>query len=80
MSEQEYIPMARRRKIEEATMRLRLERNRRLAESDIYIVADRWELYSNDQKQAWADYRQALRDLPTTTADVSNPIWPSKPA
>jgi hypothetical protein len=28
---------------------------------------------------AWATYRQALRDLPANTADPANPSWPTKP-
>ena len=28
---------------------------------------------------AWATYRQALRDLPANTADPANPTWPTKP-
>lgn len=29
--------------------------------------------------QAWATYRQALRDLPDNTEDPRNPVWPTKP-
>ena len=28
----------------------------------------------------WVSYRQALRDLPAKTLDVTNPIWPTKPS
>ena len=28
----------------------------------------------------WVSYRQALRDLPATTLDVTNPTWPTKPS
>lgn len=30
-------------------------------------------------KDAWASYRQALRDLPDNTLDVRNVIWPTPP-
>jgi len=30
--------------------------------------------------QAWAVYRQALRDLPANTDDPSNVVWPKRPA
>jgi len=30
-------------------------------------------------KQAWADYRQVLRDLPSTAVDPKNPVWPETP-
>jgi len=29
---------------------------------------------------AWANYRQALRDLPANTSDPASPVWPTKPA
>lgn len=29
--------------------------------------------------QAWAEYRQALRDLPANTTDPRNPNWPTTP-
>ena len=38
--------------------RMRAERNRLLAESDSQMVADR-----PSDKEAWASYRQALRDI-----------------
>ena len=31
-------------------------------------------------KNAWATYRNQLRDLPENTVDPLNPIWPSIPA
>lgn len=34
---------------------------------------------SDAAKQAWRDYRQALRDLPANTTDVENPTWPTPP-
>ncbi len=30
-------------------------------------------------KTAWSTYRQALRDLPATTVDPANPVWPTPP-
>jgi hypothetical protein len=30
-------------------------------------------------RQAWLEYRQALRDLPTVTEDPANPVWPVAP-
>lgn len=32
------------------------------------------------KKAEWATYRQALRDLPSTTTDFANPVWPSQPS
>ncbi len=61
---------------------LRKKRNRLLAETD-WIVSRAIEK-SNDGfgfqlEQDWADYRQALRDLPANTDDPENPVWPVKP-
>ena len=57
---------------------LRKERNRRLAEVDWVFSGD----YRIDIEiyQEWILYRKALRDLPSTTEDPTNPIWPKKPA
>ena len=53
---------------------LRAERNRLLAETDYLALAD---TTLTDEMRA---YRQALRDLPSNTADPANPVWPEKPA
>ena len=57
---------------------LRQERNTRLAEVDWMFSGD----YRVDIEmyQEWLLYRKALRDLPSTTEDPANPIWPKKPA
>lgn len=34
----------------------------------------------NANQAAWASFRQALRDLTTTTTDPANPNWPTPPA
>lgn len=51
---------------------LRAERDRLLAETDWWAVADRT---MSDEQIA---YRQALRDLPANTTDPANPVWPTK--
>jgi hypothetical protein len=54
---------------------LRAERNRRLAACDWTQLAD-----APVDKQAWADYRQQLRDLPAAAAaDPANAVWPVPP-
>jgi len=30
-------------------------------------------------REAWATYRQALRDMPTTVVDADNVVWPEHP-
>ena len=58
---------------------LRVERNRRLDEADIkYCNAERWSVMTEAQRAAWAAYKQSLRDLPATTEDPVNPVWPDK--
>ncbi len=55
---------------------VRSERNAKLAESDWTQLADA--PVSNIQAQAWATYRQALRDI-TDQTDPFNIVWPDKP-
>ena len=52
---------------------LRTKRNTLLDQTDKYIVAD-WPHPTSEARQAWIDYRQALRDLPANTEDPENPI------
>jgi hypothetical protein len=54
---------------------IRTIRNRLLIECDWRVLPD----YPHSDKQAWIDYRQALRDFPETCTDVRNPEWPAKP-
>ena len=58
---------------------LRLERNRKLAETD-------WRASSDLTLGEWATYRQALRDLPSTATptldddgNLQNVTWPDEP-
>lgn len=53
---------------------VRSRRNKLLSESDWTQVSD-----SPVDKQAWANYRQALRDLTSQTEFPLNVIWPVKP-
>ena len=55
----------------------RLERNKRLAECDWVTL----KAYSTQKivPNAWRDYMQALRDLPSVTEDPENPNWPTPP-
>lgn len=56
--------------------KFRDSRNRKLHQSD--WTQSRDVSLSNDA--AWKTYRQALRDLPTSTTDPRSPSWPSKPS
>ena len=56
---------------------LRQERDRRLQAVD--WVAVKAFTTSTPVPEAWATYMQALRDLPATTEDPKNPVWPTAP-
>ena len=51
----------------------RAERDRRLTETDWWVLPDRT---ATTEQLA---YRQTLRDLPANTVDPANPVWPTKP-
>ena len=57
---------------------LREERNKRIARTDYLAIPD-YPHATEEVKQAWLDYRQALRDLPANTTDPENPVWPTPP-
>lgn len=57
---------------------IRQERNILLDQTDKYMTID-YPHASNEAKQRWLDYRQALRDLPANTEDPENPVWPVPP-
>jgi hypothetical protein len=57
---------------------LREERNKRIAQTDYLAIPD-YPHATEEVKQAWLDYRQALRDLPANTTDPENPVWPVAP-
>lgn len=54
---------------------LRANRNMLLSASDWTQLPD-----APVDRSAWAEYRQALRDLPDQTTDPLNPVWPTPPA
>jgi len=65
---------------------LREKRNKKLFDTDYRIVAD-FPYPSEEVKQAWLTYRQALRDLPTTATpqldengELTNITWPTPPS
>ena len=59
-----------------AIAKLRIDRNRKLAESDFYALSD------VTMSAEMTTYRQELRDLPsglTTVEEVNNVTFPTKP-
>ena len=56
---------------------LRTERNKRLVECDWVVI--RATSTDTPVPEEWKTYMQALRDLPSTTEDPANPVWPVRP-
>jgi hypothetical protein len=67
----------RQREIQLAWQSFDAERHRLLNATDWTQVAD--VPLSDELRQQWRAYRQALRDLPEHTADPANPVWPQAP-
>ena len=58
--------------------KLREERNKRLSECDWVVIRA---VSTNTQvPDEWITYMQTLRDLPSTTEDPANPVWPVQPS
>lgn len=57
--------------------KVRAQRGKLLADSDWTQVTD--SPLTTEQKQAWADYRQALRDIPEDYGDPGAVAWPEPP-
>ena len=67
---------------EEVAAEVRAERDRRLATEVDPIAGNalRWAALTAEEQQAWADYRQALLDVPQQAgfpADINWPVAPS---
>lgn len=58
---------------------VRIRRNELLAESDVYVVSDRWEEMDIQSKQSWSNYRKQLRDIPQIFIDPDLVEYPNKP-
>ena len=56
---------------------IRIVRNRLLAECDWTQIPDA--PLTEEQKEAWREYRQALRDIPQTFATPGEVMWPTPP-
>lgn len=65
-------------KNEQLFEKLRNKRDNLLKNTDKYTIND-WPHPTEEVKQAWLDYRKALRDLPANTTDPENPVWPEAP-
>jgi hypothetical protein len=54
--------------------RIRYWRDKLLRDSDVKMISD-----SPWDKIAWAEYRQQLRDLPSSNLDPSKIVFPNEP-
>ena len=77
-TDEELLQKVEQLKAERPLKDLRAERDRRLAAVD--WVAVKAFTTSTPVPEAWVTYMQALRDLPATTGDPKNPVWPAVPA
>jgi len=57
---------------------VRDQRNSLIAASDWTQMPD--SPLTAEQRAAWADYRQALRDIPELYDDPDSVVWPEEPA
>ena len=63
---------------EQQKMQVRAQRNSLLTLCDWTQLPDA--PLTDGEKQEWAEYRQALRDVPEQTGFPENVIWPSTPS
>lgn len=76
-----YVPPTQEELDAEAAAAIRQERDMRLTTSVDPIAGNalRWADLTTDQQQAWADYRQALLDIPQQPGFPHEVLWPTKP-
>lgn len=65
----------------QAAAYVRLERDDKLRTEVDKIAGNalRWAALTDAERQSWADYRQALLDVPQKSGFPHNVIWPTKP-
>jgi hypothetical protein len=76
-----YIPPTQEELDAQAAGAIRYERNL-LLQNEIDPIAGnalRWAALTAEQQQAWADYRQALLDVPQQAGFPHDVTWPTKP-
>lgn len=65
-------------KRERKELDVRIQRNQLLQASDWTVATDT--PLTSEVKQAWIEYRQSLRDVPTQTEFPDEVTWPTKPS
>lgn len=76
-----YVPPTQEELDAEAAVAIRAERDMKLATEVDPIAGNalRWAALTTEQQQAWADYRQALLDIPQQSGFPHDVVWPTKP-
>ena len=76
-----YVPPTQEELDAEAAAAVRAERDMKLATEVDTIASNalRWAALTAEQQQAWADYRQALLDIPQQSGFPHDVVWPTKP-
>lgn len=77
-TELEYCPREYHPTVEERWAAIRSRRDMLLATCEWTQIPD--VPLTEEQKEAWREYRQALRDLPQTFATPEGVVWPKPPA
>lgn len=65
------------RELEIGWTQIRSQRDEMLKQSDLFVLIDKWELLTEEQKQEIRVYRQALRDIPQNFETPEDVVWPS---
>ena len=74
----EVIDKSQEERTAELFIEVRSKRDRLLKESDVFVLSDRWDSYSDEKKLKLSLYRQKLRDVPPDFVDhLDNVFWPS---
>ena len=76
-----YVPPTQEELDAKAAAAVRAERDMKLATEVDPIAGNalRWAALTAEQQQAWADYRQALLDIPQQAGFPHEVVWPTKP-
>lgn len=76
-----YVPPTQEELDAHGAATVRLERDNRLARDVDPIASNalRWAALTDQQRQAWGDYRQALLDITKQSGFPHNVTWPAKP-
>lgn len=76
-----YVPPTQEELDAQAAADVRAERDMKLSTEVDPIAGNalRWAALTAEQQQAWADYRQALLDIPQQSGFPHDVVWPTKP-